>query len=121
MRYLDIGSVIKQSDNYCIGYINTRRYTAWKKVDPMILLIEGIHQFCVKSVKKIMPQKGNIQLVPVQLKNIQMSEIIHHGIFKITGKLSSMSEAFSINFVVSKKGLLATGTVIVSDLKEISE
>ena len=122
MSYLDICKVVKSGvDAEFVGCINPRRYIAWKDVDPMILLIEGIHQFCVKAVKKGIPLKKDVQLVPVQLKDIHFRKVASHDAFKVTGKLKTISDLLHIDFIATRRGLLASGTVVVSDLKGISE
>lgn len=117
MGYLDIANVVKKNGNEWIGYANPRHYKDWDQVDPMVLFIEGIHQFCVKTVKKTIPEKINMQLVPVQLKNIQINEISQNAIFKVTGRLSSIDNVLTVDFTASRRGLLASGTVVVSELK----
>lgn len=121
MGYLEICKAVIKRNDELIGYINPRHYSNWKNVDPMVLLIEGIHQFCVKAVKKIMWQKANIQLVPVQLKNIQFGKITCNEMFKITGKLILIGDVLSLSFIASRRGMLAKGMVIVSDLKGINK
>lgn len=134
MNYRTICEIDKYdtSKNEYLGVIRPEKYDAWKQIDPMILLLEGINQFAVKSVRRFLGlsvigdddeeiELGHLYL-PVQMKEIEIfSKILYQG-FDIKGSIMPTGTLYKVHFVVSEcppERDVAIGCVYVTSVGRI--
>ena len=117
MNYLGMATDVKQIGDEFVGFVNPKKYVGWSQVDPMVLLLEGIHQICVKTVKKSCFDETKVRLVPVQIKNLKMIKDPTHEIFKVRGKLETTGQVSIVSFVAMRRGVLSEGSIVVTELK----
>lgn len=124
MNYLQICNMddIIEIEHGYIGHFIPQNYNKWHEFDAEVLFIEGVHQFCVKIVKKFSDEQFlDNRIIPAQIRSLELTTKPTFDIYFILANYEYMTNTYLVKFKVFSDSkyseLIASGDVYLSKLK----
>ncbi len=127
MKYLDIcnSSSIRKIEEAYVGIIKPKNYVKWQQTEAITLFLEGIHQFCVKSVNRTfnVVLATNERIVPTQIRDFILYAEPDYVTYYLKSSCDILSSIYIAHFEVFKKkdyeasSLCARGVLYLAKIK----
>jgi hypothetical protein len=120
-RFLSLCRVVRDPSDPLrfAGDADPRRYAGWQDTEPVLLVIEALHQFAVKAARML--RGDSILLVPAQLRELALGEVAGRPRLALAGTAAEHGRNYRVDvaaYDAAAQVQVASGAVFVAVLSQ---
>jgi hypothetical protein len=120
-RFLSLCRVVRDPSDPLrfAGDADPRRYAGWQEAEPMLLVIEALHQFAVKAARIVYGKP--VLMVPAQLRELALAELTGRPRLALAGTAVEHGRGYRVDvtaYDAAARTQVASGAVLVSVLSQ---